>query len=117
MKKLLFVLALTFIVQQAFSQMYMIHIGNHSINSCSSSYEYTLTKVDPTGNATYTCICLYIDPLSAATFCSSGISSIVQLNQEFNSLTSQGYKLVYGPTDEAFDSGGIKIGTWMFAIP
>jgi hypothetical protein len=120
MKKLLFVLAFAFIGQQSFSQMYMIHIGSYSISptGCDLNNEYTLTKVDPTGNATHTCICQYISPNPAYTNCSSGISSIVQLNQEFNSLISQGYKLVYGPTNPQFSSHTISTGTtWIFAIP
>ena len=117
MKKLLFVLAFAFIGQQAMSQMYMINISTYNSNSCDVNNEVTLTKVDPTGNETHTCICRYTVP-SVVSSCSSGISSISILNQEFNSLTSQGYKLVYGPTDsKPFSSQVINFGTWIFAIP
>ena len=49
MKKLLFVLAFAFIGQQAFSQMYMIHIGGFGLSStsgCNINHELTLTKVN-----------------------------------------------------------------------
>ena len=55
MKKLLFVLAFTFIGQQAFSQIYIVTIGLESINNCASN-ERILTKVTPTGIETHTCI-------------------------------------------------------------
>ena len=97
MKKILFVLAFAFIGQQAFSQMYMIHIGSYTISSCNANYEYTLTKVDPTGNATHTCICKYIDQSSAMAYCSSSTSSIITLNQEFNRvLKKNGQVYIFG---------------------
>ena len=48
MKKLLFVLAFTFIGQQAFSQMYIVTIANWNINGCDVSTELTLTTVTNT---------------------------------------------------------------------
>ena len=121
MKKLLFVLAFAFIGQQAFSQMYMIHISDYETGNCNNSlYELTLTKVDPTGNVTYTCFCKFIDPTNATTFCGNATNALVILNQEFNSLISQGYKLVYGAATNMTPTDGdeIKEGSlWIFAIP
>ena len=119
MKKLLFVLAFAFIGQQAFSQMYMIQVQIvDASSSCDSDWEYDLVKVDPTGNITYTCICKTILPYTSTNYCPSGISATAKLNQEFNSLITMGYKLVYGPTDNPFSSSSINSGqTWLFAVP
>jgi hypothetical protein len=38
MKKLLFVLAFTFIGQQAFSQMYIVQIQNYYVGSCGGGW-------------------------------------------------------------------------------
>ena len=87
MKKLLFVLAFTFIGQQAFSQMYIVTYTDANINHQSSCYpDDVLTKISPTGNVTYTCIptvALYEDP-----------SALVTINQELNNIINQGYKLI-----------------------
>jgi len=82
MKKLLFVLAFTFIGQQAFSQMYIVTIAHYNINSCSAN-EVTLTTVTPTGTETHTCIPEHIAD-----------GALISLNQELNSIISQGYKLI-----------------------
>ena len=128
MKKLLFVLAFTFIGQQAFSQMYMVslqepsHYSNNSLG-CSLLHELVLIKVDPSGNQTATCITQRVDFAT-----NSGLSV---LNQEFNTIINLGYKLImpddvtrnliYGqnngggatPDDLRLSSGH----TWFFAIP
>jgi len=44
MKKLLFVLAFTFIGGQAFSQIYIVTIASSSVGGCTSGEEVTLTK-------------------------------------------------------------------------
>ena len=121
MKKILFVLAFAFIGQQAFSQMYMIHIGQNDINNCGNS-ELTISKIDPTGNATYSCVCKYINPAYSFINCGVSTNALSVLNQEFNSLISLGYKLVYGPPtniiDLSFEDKLSSIGSiWIFAIP
>ena len=111
MKKLLFALAFTFIGQQAFSQMYIVTIGGGSINGCLSN-ERTLTTVTPTGTETHTCIPAYISD-----------GALISLNQELNSIISQGYKLIetnngYSDQNGALDNGSLNVGTiYYFAIP
>jgi hypothetical protein len=87
MKKLLFVLAFTFIGQQAFSQMYIVTYTDAAPSHPSScDPDDVLTKISPTGNVTYTCIhpeVLYADP-----------SPLVTINQELNNIINQGYKLI-----------------------
>ncbi len=113
MKKLLLVLAFAFIGQQAFSQMYIVTISGSSVFGCSSSnpYEATLTKVTPAGSQTHTCIPRKIEE-----------GSLVSLNQELNSIISQGYKLVetnYADGHGLLTPGSmLDIGSvFIFAIP
>ena len=118
MKKLLFVLAFTFIGQQAFSQMYIATIVDDSdfpAAGCNSS-EIVLVKVDPTGNQTTTCIQIEVQN-----------GGLITLNQELNSIVSQGYQLM--ETNFSLDSDGgygglVRSGylnlygvTFIFAIP
>ena len=117
MKKLLFVLAFVFIGQQSFSQMYIVIISdiapNHpSTCSSSSSYDRVMTTIDPQGNYSYTCM-----PFGVSL--SVGGSLQGQINQEFNSIISQGYKLVATDADNRIwgDNNGNLQGTWYFAIP
>ena len=114
MKKLLFLLTFTFIGQQAFSQIYLITISEQWINSCSSN-ELTLTKASPTGGETHVCIQKHI---------SAG--ALIPLNQELNSIISQGYKLIetsYSSTSSLGTAGLHRGGilesgtTFIFAIP
>ena len=61
MKKLLFLLAFTFIGQQAFSQMYSLTVQGAQAQHPSSCPNVTSTdnviiKIDPAGNATYICV-------------------------------------------------------------
>ena len=111
MKKLLFALVFTFIGQQAFSQMYIVTIGRETINNCAFD-QRTLTKVTPTGIETHTCIPARI---------SSG--ALISLNQELNSIISQGYKLIEinnGHSDKngTIDYQQLNYGTiYYFAIP
>ena len=118
MKKLLFVLAFAFIGQQAFSQMYIATLidDNELPNAGCNNSEVILVKVDATGNQTTTCIQHQI---------SNG--GLITLNQELNSIISQGYQLI--ETNFALDSdggyGGLVLGdylndvgvTFIFAIP
>jgi len=90
MKKLLFVLAFIFIVTQAFSQIYIVTLSDNGIGSCTNQ-EILLTKYPPTGAATYICISESIE------------HGLVSLNQELNSIISQGYKLI--ETNNGLDGG------------
>jgi len=109
MKKLLFVLAFTFIGQQAFSQMYIVTITNTYVGGCASG-ERTLTTVTPTGVQTH--ICIPYDVPSGG---------IIELNQELNSIVSQGYKLIetsYGGAGLINGYDEINVGScFIFAIP
>ena len=82
MKKLLFVLAFTFIGQQAFPQIYMVtlsYVSSSHPSGCDSDNtdELCLTKTDPSGVQTYTCI--YKSIVHAST-------SLSILNQELNNI-------------------------------
>ena len=118
MKKLLFVLAFAFVGQQAFSQMYIVTIGDLSIGGCSTNpYEYTLTKVDPTGIQTHVCIPAHISD-----------GALVSLNQELNSIVDLGYQLIEtsymnghagqnNPNGGLIYGGGLNGGTsFIFAV-
>ena len=93
MKRLLCVLVFTFIGQQAFSQIYLVTIADYSIVMCSNS-ELTLTRVPPSGTQIHTCI-------------SNSISNgdLEWLNQEFNSIENQGYKLI----ETSYGNSGVSI--------
>ena len=91
MKKLLFVLAFAFIGQQAFSQMYIVSIGQVGINGC-SDYELTLSTISPTGTITKTCIPSGGNNSGANTY--DPTNGLALINQELNSIMSQGYKLI-----------------------
>ena len=122
MKKLLFVLAFTFIGQQAFSQMYIVainHLQPSHPSACGfSASDAVMTTIDPQGNITYDCMPvvdgLYYDG-----------DNIALLNQKFNSILSQGYKLVATDTDNditTVENGNgsddnYPRGAWYFAIP
>ena len=121
MKKLLFVLAFTFIGQQAFSQIYIVtlsYAGSLHPSGCTSLQTLCLTKTDPTGAQTYTCIGEYF---------SDDPTPLSILSQELNSIVNQGYKLIetnngYGNNDGGagglIDGGSLSAGTtWYFAIP
>ena len=116
MKKLLFVLAFAFIGQQAFPQMYIVIISdiasNHPSNCSSNNYDRVMTTIDPQGNYTYTC-------MPSGVIISSGGSLQGQINQEFNSILAQGYKLVATDADNKIwdDYNGTLLGAWYFAIP
>ena len=114
MKKLLFVFAFAFIGQQAFSQMYIVTVSdmdgnpNHPSQCSATAYDAVLTTIDPQGNITYDCM-----PNGGQIYYSG--SSIALLNQKFNSLTSQGYKLVSKENNSIL--GSDINGVWYFAIP
>ena len=113
MKKLLFVLAFAFIGQQALSQMYVVTYtpSNTTSNNPhpSNCPDYVLTKIDPSGNVTYTCIeqkSLYTTP-----------STLLAINQEINIIINQGYKLVYTTVDMSQYNQIDGNSMWYFAIP
>ena len=114
MKKLLFVLAFTFIGGQAFSQMYIVVIDSYQAGNCTGNVGYrTLSITDPAGNTTHVCI---------QTEARYGIS---ELNQELNNIVNLGYKLIetsYSNGSGLITSVGgvhpISSGTsFIFAIP
>lgn len=108
MKKLLFVLV--------FSQIYLVTLSDNGIGSYNNQ-EILLTKIPPAGVATYTCIPESIE------------YGVVPLNQELNSIISQGYKLIETNNGRWWDDGtgnnnGLinketinKGTTFYFAIP
>ena len=106
MKKLLFVLAFTFIGQQAFSQMYIVTLAD----GCSNQ-EIQLTKYPPAGGTINICISEEIEV------------GLVSLNQELNNIISLGYKLI-ATNNGLNDNNGLiseekinKGTTFYFAIP
>jgi len=116
MKKLLFVLAFAFIGGQAFSQMYIvtvhsIHFTHPFYNSCANtnSGDVVMTTIDPTGNLTYQCL-----PDGGGVYYNG--NNIAILNQEFNSIISQGYKLVSKEENSDLRAASIY-GVWYFAVP
>jgi len=118
MKKLLFVLAFTFIGQQAFSQMYTLTVQNYGVGhpaGCgSSSYENVMIKIDPAGNATYTCIPQVDSYIND--------SQWIVVQQEINSILNLGYKVIGTPCDffqkNNWNNNSIMGNcTWYFAIP
>jgi hypothetical protein len=107
MKKLLFVLAFTFIGQQAFSQMYMVSIQSRNVNSC-GVYEVTLTTISPAGTITKTCIPRGTSSGSSLTWDPN--PGLALINQELNSIMSQGYKLInmdYGYLGSSVSANGL----------
>ena len=115
MKKLLYILVFTFIGEQAFSQMYIVTVSGFNPNvhpaGCSfANYGVVMTTIDPQGNITYDCL-----PGGGQTNYNG--NNIVLLNQKFNSILSQGYKLVSTDSDNKITNGGEIVGAWYFAIP
>jgi len=117
MKKLIFLFAFTFIGGQAFSQMYIVMV--HSISStthpsgCVSSWpsdNRVMTTVSPSGVITYTCL------VGAGTNYSQAYATAIStINQEFNTIIGQGYKLVATSADANLVVD--PVGSWYFAIP
>jgi hypothetical protein len=113
MKKLLFVLAFTFIGQQAFSQMYIVTLSevDPTVSGCSASNgEGTLTITEPSGAQTYTCI-------TVSNWANTNGLSV--LNTKLNSIPPA-YKLIEMKTsDDGFmGESSLNPGTiWIFAMP
>ena len=116
MKKLLFVLAFTFIVQQAFSQMYIVTASaiasDHPMSSCYSSStnstEGVLTTIDPLGNITYECLPRWDNT-------DHGGENLAVINLRLNSIIALGYKLL--PQGSTSFTGTSLRGNWFLAIP
>tara|TARA_Y100001954_G_scaffold59256_1_gene64084 strand:- start:1657 stop:2013 length:357 start_codon:yes stop_codon:yes gene_type:complete len=118
MKNLLFILVFTFIGQQAFSQIYIATLVDsyHFSSAGCNNNEFVLVEVNPTGNQTTTCI---EDQVK--------YGGLITLNQELNSIISQGYQLIETsfPLDSDGGYGGlVRNGyinddgtTFIFAIP
>ena len=118
MKKLLFILAFAFFGQQAYSQIYILTIVDDSGFPSAGCLpgEGVILKVDPTGNQTTVCINPAVE-----------YGGLITLNQELNSIISQGYQLI--ETSFALDSDGgyggmVRQGlinsygsTFIFAVP
>ena len=120
MKKLLFVLAVTFIGQQAFSQMYIVTLSQSNsqvTHTACPSGEAVLSIVTPAGSITYICL--------GGT--SIGVNSDVIgiINQELNNILGMpdGYKLIETNNGNSDRNGFIKDQeinygtTWYFAVP
>jgi hypothetical protein len=105
MKKLLFVLAFTFIGYQAFSQLYSVLIetsksdhpsGCPSTQNINSSWiDGVMTTISPTGSITYNCL-----PGSLTGDHSVTEASYLLIHQELNNIISMGYKIVGNPIDD-----------------
>lgn len=122
MKKLLFLLTLTFIGQQAFSQMYIVTLSQANNHVACGNFEPVLSIVTPNGSITYICLG------SAGIANTSNVIGII--NQELNNIINQGYKLIETNngsigTGSGSSGGngfinitGINYGTtWYLAVP
>ena len=121
MKKLLFVLAFTFIGQQSFSQqgLYIVTLsiaGSTHPSGCEyDNDELCLTITPPPpGVQTYRCIQRWILDSS---------SPLLILNEELNAIILEGYKLIETNNGESDRNGLIHSQylnpgtTWYFAAP
>ena len=118
MKKIFFLLAFAFIGQQAFSQMYIVTLTDvddghpeYSFDCGGQTYDRIMAIIDPQGNITYKCI-----PYETTDDVESGGNNLALINQEFNSILNQGYKLIYVDPDNSLLGDNIQ-GIWYFAIP
>ena len=114
MKKFLLI-TFVFIGQQAFPQMYIVTVSDlsasHASNCPSGTGDVVMTTIDPQGNITYDCM-----PNGGQVYYNG--NHIALLNQKFNSILSQGYKLVSTDADNDITvSWGSTGGAWYFAIP
>jgi len=113
MKKILFVLALAFVGQQTFSQIYIVTLSevDPTVSGCNTSIgEQTLTITEPSGAQTYTCI-------TVGNWANTNGLSV--LNTKLNSIPPA-YKLIEMKTsDDGFmGESNLNPGTiWIFAMP
>ena len=94
--------------------MYIVTVypltGVNPSNCSSGTNDVLMTTIDPQGNITYDCM------LDGGQIDESG-NNIVLLNQKFNSILSQGYKLVSTDSDNDITTSNYINGAWYFAIP
>ena len=115
MKKLLFVLAFTFIAQQAFSQMYIVTLSVADPSHVQCNTEPILSIIEPNGSVSYRCL--------GDTDIGYNSDVIGVINQEINSIINQGYKLIETNNGQGNNNGFISAGdlnygtTWYLAIP
>ena len=94
--------------------MYIVQISDVNSNhpqNCSNSNtdDCVMTTIDPQGNITYDCM-----PNGGGA--EDGAQHIKDLNLNFNTIISQGYKLVASDANNFINNDGPS-GTWYFAIP
>ena len=93
--------------------MYIVTISDfvpdHPAGCSFTDYE-VMTTIDPQGNIAYDCL-----PQGGKTIYNG--NNIVLINQKFNSILSQGYKLVSTDSNNKITGGDEIIGAWYFAIP
>ena len=111
MKKIFLLTLFTFFGQQVFSQMYIVTLYSYNSDNTTCpnpQYELKLKTTDPSGNTTTVCI---PDGNMAHPTSPGGIDAPLGLiNQELNSIMSQGYKLIHVSTQNVtypwFNSNG-----------
>lgn len=69
-----------------------------------------MTTIDPQGNITYDC-------MPSGGTANYGAQHIKDLNQQFNTIIGQGYKLVASDATNDISTSALPRGTWYFAIP
>ena len=94
--------------------MYIVQISDVSSThpqNCPylNAYDAVMTTIDPQGNITYDCM-----PYGGHS--AVGAQHIKDLNLVFNTIISQGYKLVASDIVSGI-TGTQPYGTWYFAIP
>jgi len=70
-----------------------------------------MTTINPQGNTTHQCL-----PYGVGSELGEGGGNLVLINQEFNSILSQGYKLIDSIPNVNLQ-GYQDYGIWYFAIP
>mgnify|MGYP002851078443 CR=1 FL=1 len=94
MKKIFLLTLFAFFGQQVFSQMYIVSIYVDNSDSYCAGYEVKMKTTDPSGSTTTTCI--PDGHFSHPTQGANGIDAPLGIiNQELNSIMSQGYKLIH----------------------
>ena len=86
--------------------------GGHPANCSNGVSDRIITTIDPSGNISYICLPQGLDNLEL------GGENQKKINQEFNTIISQGYKLIQGDENNVLSQTNNNIqGTWYFAIP
>ena len=113
MKKIFFLCA--FISIQMSAQMYIVVVSSLNATHPAACEEYgggdgVMTTIGPQGNITYDCM-----PDSGSL--QDGGQNLIILNEKFNTIISQGYKLVSTDGNNSVENYGEISGAWYFAIP